>query len=382
MGGAPHVLVVDDDELVARGFGRLLRRGGMVAEVAGSGGAAMEMIRARPFDALVLDLAMPGMSGMELLRQVRSFDTELPVVLVTGAPGLESAVDAVRYGALRYLLKPVDSETMLHTVHEAVGRHRRARLERLAVAGHEQRLAALGDPMELGATFEEALAGLWMAYQPIVRSDSGTLFGHEALLRSKSPRMSSPATILTAAELLGRVEDLGRRVRASVASFMSRSAVGTVFVNLHPRDLLDDDLYEQGAPLSAHAPRVVLEVTERASLHEVADLAERVARLRRLGYRIAVDDLGEGYAGLTSFASLSPEIVKLDMSLVRDLDHSPIRQKLVSSMVSLCRELDTLVVAEGIETDGERRTVTSLGCDLLQGYLLGRPAPAPEPALA
>lgn len=147
-----------------------------------------------------------------------------------------------------------------------------------------------------------------------------------------------------------------------------------VFVNLHALELADEALLDPRAPLSRFASRVVLEITERASLDGIPDSAERIAALRRLGYRIALDDLGAGHAGLNSFAALSPEIVKLDMALVRGLDRDSLKRQIVSSMATLCRELGIVVVAEGIETEGKRDAATQAGCDLLQGYLFGRPA--------
>src|SRR5207249_3254913 len=95
--------------------------------------------------------------------------------------------------------------------------------------------------------------------------------------------------------------------------------------------------------------------------------------------RIAVDDLGAGYAGLSSFAQLEPEVVKLDMTLVRDAPGSLTKQRLIRSMVTLCDEMGLTVVAEGVETAAERDVLVALGCHLLQGYLLGRPGrPFPE----
>ena len=98
-----------------------------------------------------------------------------------------------------------------------------------------------------------------------------------------------------------------------------------------------------------------------------------MAQLRALGYRIAVDDLGAGYAGLASFAHLEPEVVKVDMSLIRGLDRSPMKQKLLSSIVALCQELGIQMIAEGIETEAERDMLVNLGGDLCQGYLFARP---------
>jgi EAL domain-containing protein (putative c-di-GMP-specific phosphodiesterase class I) len=117
----------------------------------------------------------------------------------------------------------------------------------------------------------------------------------------------------------------------------------------------------------------VLEVTERASLYGVKNLSACVAKLKALGFQIAIDDLGAGYAGLTSFTQLEPELAKLDMSLVRGVDGDSRRQSIVRSMKRLCDDLGMQVVAEGVETAAERDMLTELGCDLLQGYLFAKP---------
>jgi len=118
---------------------------------------------------------------------------------------------------------------------------------------------------------------------------------------------------------------------------------------------------------------VVLEITERAALDRIDEPMLRMKRLRAMGYRIAVDDLGAGYAGLTSFAQLEPEVVKVDMSLVRGIHLSQTKQKLIRSIVELCRDLKIQIVAEGIETVEERNALIRLGGDLCQGYFFARP---------
>jgi EAL domain-containing protein (putative c-di-GMP-specific phosphodiesterase class I) len=221
-----------------------------------------------------------------------------------------------------------------------------------------------------------------MAYQPIAQVKGRSLFGYEALLRSEERALPHPGAILDAAERLGRLDDLGRRIRAAACAPMASAPPGSVcFMNLHPRDLLDDTLFSPDSPMSALAERVVLEITERTSLDGIKDAHARLARLRRMGFRIAVDDLGAGYAGLASFATLEPEFVKLDMSLIREVDRSRTKEKLVRSMTSLCKDLGVTVVAEGIETPEERDVLLSIGCDLFQGYLLGKPG-RPFPSLA
>jgi EAL domain-containing protein (putative c-di-GMP-specific phosphodiesterase class I) len=217
-----------------------------------------------------------------------------------------------------------------------------------------------------------------MAYQPIVTARDGKLFAREALVRTREDSLMYPGALFDAAERLSRVSELSQAIRDDVGQSIESSALGgTIFVNLHTLDLNDDALLSPDAPLSRHAPSIVLEVAESAPLHRIADLRQRVRGMRELGYRIALDDLGAGYAGLTSFTALEPDVVKLDMTLVRDVDTQLIKRKLIASMVGLCKELGIRVVAEGVETPGERDVLVDLGCDLLQGYLFGRPAPLP-----
>jgi EAL domain-containing protein (putative c-di-GMP-specific phosphodiesterase class I) len=167
----------------------------------------------------------------------------------------------------------------------------------------------------------------------------------------------------------------------SAQAFAEAPRDAALFVNLHTRDLLDPELYDASSPLGRIAERVVLEVTERAAIDVVGDIVARVEALRAMGFRIAIDDLGAGYAGLASFAALEPEIVKLDMSLVRNAHQSPIRERLIRSMTSLCKEMKIKVIAEGVETHAELDCVRAVGCDLIQGYLFAKPGP-PFPEIA
>jgi EAL domain-containing protein (putative c-di-GMP-specific phosphodiesterase class I) len=185
--------------------------------------------------------------------------------------------------------------------------------------------------------------------------------------------------MLDAAARLGQLYALGRAVRSVAPAPMSAVPQRVLFVNLHPQDLADEALFARGSDLSHMAASVVLEITERASLADVSNVREQVARLRRLGYRVALDDLGAGYAGLASVATLEPDLIKLDMSLVRDIDRNPVKRTIVEKMTALAHELGMLVVAEGVETAAEKDVLVAGGCDLLQGFLLARPGrPFPE----
>jgi CheY-like chemotaxis protein len=138
-----------------------------------------------------------------------------------------------------------------------------------------------------------------------------------------------------------------------------------------------DVLAAPGDPLRPLAHRVVLEVTERAALERGATLDDALRAARTCGYRRAVDDLGEGYAGLATLAALEPDFAKIDMSLVRGVDRAPLKRDIIAARVHLARKTGITVVAEGVETAEERAVLTTLGVDLLQGYHVGRPGPIP-----
>jgi EAL domain-containing protein (putative c-di-GMP-specific phosphodiesterase class I) len=232
----------------------------------------------------------------------------------------------------------------------------------------------IGDRAGLEAHFAAALQSLWMAAQPIVSWRSRDVYAYEVLLRSDEAALRSPVDFLDAAERLERTHELGRAIRTAVAAGLRGAPDGAaVFVNLHPSDLEDDELYDDEGALTPHARQVVLEITERAPLDQIRTLPTRVARLRELGYRIALDDLGAGYAGLASFAQFEPDVVKIDMSLIHGIELSAVKQKLVRSIVALCTDLGIPLIAEGIETAAELEVLTSLGGNLCQGYLFARP---------
>ena len=123
-----EVLVVDDEPVTARGYARALAAAGYKVSVAHDGREAAAMAKATPFDVIVSDIAMPDMDGLALLRTVREGDLDVPMIFMTGSPALESALQAIEYGAFRYLLKPVAPDAMLEVVGRAVRVHRLARV--------------------------------------------------------------------------------------------------------------------------------------------------------------------------------------------------------------------------------------------------------------
>jgi EAL domain-containing protein (putative c-di-GMP-specific phosphodiesterase class I) len=372
-----RILLVDDEPLVLRAYAAMLASRQNDVTTAASGVEALEVLRRTCFDVIVSDIAMPSLDGIELLRKVREVDLDVPVILMTGGPSVETASLAVEQGAFRYLAKPVRLAEICEAVSRAHHLHQLALLKRqaLEVMGHTDR--QIGDRVSLHVRMQSAMARLVVLFQPIVSWSDRKVISFEALVRSREPTMPNAPALIGAAERLRCMPELGRAIRKQVALAAAHLAPGCgIFVNVHSAELLDGDLFDAAAPLSQFAGRVTLEVTERVSLDAVPDVRERVAALRSLGYSIALDDLGAGYAGLTSLAQLEPDLVKLDMSLTRAIDTSPTQQILVRSMASLCREMGTGFIVEGVETEGELRTLLALGVDLFQGYLFARPGPA------
>lgn len=377
-----RVLIVDDEDQLREAYAEILTDAGYEVEKASSSEQAvdvLDLLQRSELDAVLSDIQMPGMSGVQLLRAVRDRDLDLPVILMTGNPTVDTAAQAVEYGALRYLMKPVKLDVLVATVGDAVRLRRLARMKRELADQLGDGTRLVGDRAGLEAGLERALRSLWMAYQPIVWA-AGDLYGYETLVRTAEASLPRPDALFDAAERLGRLTQLGRAIRGSVARSLGPVATQalTVFVNVHSSELTDESLYAIDGELSAAARSVVLEITERAALDAIPEVRSRIRALKDMGFRIAIDDLGAGYAGLTSFAVLEPHIVKLDMSLVRGVDHEPLKRRLVGSMAHVCKESGILVVAEGVETPAEHDAVVDLGCDLVQGYLIGRPGELPR----
>jgi EAL domain-containing protein (putative c-di-GMP-specific phosphodiesterase class I) len=366
-----RALLIEPDASHRAEYARALSEEGIAVAAVSSSDAALDVLALATTDVVVSEIGSAMPSGTKLLGAIRDRDPDLPVILMASVPDLDTAMLAVNLGAYRYLVKPVRPTELVDLVQRAALLRSFSRLRHEAVAAVETE-----DPMRhsLGARFDAALADIWVAYQPIVDVEHRHLLGVEGLLRVDSNGFVGPEQLIAAAIRLERTRKLGRAVRARIARDVPRlPAAADIFVNLMPQDLLDPALFEQTAPLSRIASRVVLELTERSSLEAIPELTRRVASLRTMGFRIALDDLGVGYSGLASLTQLEPEIVKLDRSLIRGVHESARRRAVVRSMVALCRSLDIAVIGEGVEREAEAEALRALDVGQLQGYLIGAP---------
>lgn len=225
------------------------------------------------------------------------------------------------------------------------------------------------------ATFERAMQTLSVELEPIADAKTKKLLGFAARMCSAEETLATEPALVVAAEHLDLIEDLRRRVRdLAVMAFASAPQDALLFVDVHPTDLLDGDLYSPEPPLARIAERVVLQVRGRGL--EIEDLSARASVLRFVGFRLAIADLDVGQACLSQVAELAPEFVKIDARLVRGMDRVAGRRRLVGALVSMCRTLDAVSVAEGVSTAEEREALLDAGCSVVQGPISARYVPA------
>lgn len=215
------------------------------------------------------------------------------------------------------------------------------------------------------------------AYQPIVDVTQRKVCGHEALVRG--PAGESAHSVLSRVNEDNRYRfDQACRVKA-IETAAKLDLQGYLSINFMPNavyepaacirtTLVAADMF--GFPLE----RIMFEVTEGEVITERQHLIAILREYQRFGFRTAIDDFGAGYAGLTLLADFQPDIVKLDQALLRGIDHHPVKQKIVASLVELGKQLNVTILAEGVETKPERDFLQHLGITLMQGYWFAKPA--------
>jgi EAL domain-containing protein (putative c-di-GMP-specific phosphodiesterase class I) len=224
---------------------------------------------------------------------------------------------------------------------------------------------------------------LRLAIQPIIETKTGVIHAYECLLRSSHEHLTHPGLVLQAAEQFDKIDALADQVAVLLKGWLEKlDSKAKFFVNLHPRELAKPDLLlERLEMLAPFRDRVVLEITERSYVLELDAWDRTITRLNEAGFLLAVDDLGSGYNALSVLAELQPAYIKVDMSIVRDVDQHGRKQRLIELLTRFGEATDAILIAEGVETEAEASTLRSIDVPLLQGYLFGKPAfePAESP---
>jgi diguanylate cyclase (GGDEF)-like protein len=230
-------------------------------------------------------------------------------------------------------------------------------------------------------------------YQPQVHGQSGRVVGAEALVRWNDPDrgLVSPGEFIPLAEESGLITDLGNWVlRAAVAQNKAWEGQGIpplrISVNVAARQMQDAKLVARVAEILRHNrldhDRLELEITEASFITNTAATIALLHELREMGVRVSLDDFGTGYSSLSYLKNLPLDSLKIDQSFVSSLSVDPGGAAITAAIIAMAHMLDLKVIAEGVETEHQRAFLTQRRCDELQGYLFGRPMPAPEFAKA
>jgi len=394
--GAACVLVADDHQPNVALLDKLLRGGGVgrVHGVTDAREVVSSCLAVRP-DLVVLDLHMPHVDGyavLAALQEAFSATEFLPVLVLTADSTTEARDRALLAGAKDFLTKPFDRGEILLRVRNLL--ETRALYRRLE--DHNVSLqAALDEQLEASRRVAEegrqrrdritralAAGALEMVFQPIADLNEGRVVGVEALARFTGEPRRPPNEWFEEANATGLGVELElAAVACAVASF-SRLPPGVFLaVNASPVSVVDGGL--QRLISAMPSGNIVVELTEHNRVEDYAELSSSLEELRQAGVRVAVDDTGAGYAGLQHILRIRPDIIKLDIDLIRGLDTDPVRRALVASLVSFGADTDAIIIAEGIETAGQLDTLRERGVAWGQGYLLAEPGPLPfDPDLA
>lgn len=222
-------------------------------------------------------------------------------------------------------------------------------------------------------------AGPRMVFQPLVDIDSGVTVGYEALARFDTEPYRTPDRWFADAWQVGlgiQLETLA--IRAAIARLDALPAEQYISVNASPATLQSDLFFD--AISEADPKRIVVEVTEHDATDEYQPLLKATNRLKEQGFRLAIDDVGAGYSGLSHIVQLQPDILKLDMSLTRGVQTDRGKQAIASALVAFAARMGMQVTAEGIETAQDAMALQVLGIHYGQGYYYGRPSELAAPS--
>jgi EAL domain-containing protein (putative c-di-GMP-specific phosphodiesterase class I) len=278
------------------------------------------------------------------------------------------------YGARHVALLQTLAAFIGAMLHSALEHARMSAIVEMAMAVDASAAAILEDERwRLEALI--ASGGIRPVFQPIVELASGQVVGYEGLSRFDASVALSVDEWFEMAERAGMCVELEAACMAAIvdALALSPGIGGYISINVSPKTLMEYDF--ERLPDRSGQGGWVLEITEHSEVKDYPVLAQRVRALQAQGFRIAIDDAGAGYSSLRHVLRLAPDIVKLDVSITRDIDKILRNQQLSSAIISFGRETGISLVAEGVETAEERDTLQRLGVVYGQGYLFGKPSP-------
>lgn len=372
----PRLLVIDDEKEICD-FVTFVAEGAGYDVVSTTDPEQFGLFYSNELDVIVLDLSMPGLDGIELIRFLGENRSQAAIVLMSGFDRgiLQSAEHIARSQGLQVLNaieKPVKFEvlekTLLNVPSSAIARPQKSPDDQLT-------------PEELQKAITEN--ELTVFYQPRIEMKTHRLAGVEALARWRHPEkgMISPAHFIPLAEESGLINELTVLVMNEALGQCGRwKTSGTeiqVSINFSTRTLTDlefpDNLQSLSRSYGLDPSQVVIEVTESSVMGELARSLDILTRLRMKGFHLSIDDFGTGYSSMQQLQKVAFNELKVDQSFITRLDNDDEARTIVEATIELGHKLGMTVVGEGIETEAVWDILAELGCDQAQGFLMGKP---------
>lgn len=385
-----RVLIADDEEAVLDVLHALMASEPdlEVAGAATDAETAIELASREQPDVALLDVRMPGGGGPRAAREILRRSPPTKIIALSAHEEVDSVLEMLRAGALGYVVKGESTEAIIRAIHRALEEqttfstrvtedvaHVLAEQLHRVSRGSEQRRQERADRIRDVLEGE----GLEIVFQPILDVRDDEVVGLEALARFTAlPRRSSDVWFAEAAAA-GLLVDLELgAVRATLAHLDRLPEDVYVSVNVSPDTIKSPRLAE--ALETAPAERLVLEMTEHARVDDYPALSTALSGLRARGLRLAVDDAGAGFASLRHIVLLDPDLIKLDVTLTRDVHKDEARRALVAALVAFGAQIDADVVAKGVENEEQLNVLKEVGVRFAQGFFLSPPYPVPGDA--
>jgi EAL domain-containing protein (putative c-di-GMP-specific phosphodiesterase class I)/FixJ family two-component response regulator len=382
--GPIRTLIADDDAEVRSALVDIIERAEALelVGIAEDAQQAIELAGRQQPDAALLDVKMPG-GGARAAREIRASCPKTAIIALSAHEDARSVQEMLAAGAYNYLTKGTSPQDLVEAICSSVNGQVRlsARAATFVVRELATRLQLERDVDEQLFAWEEQIqrilesGGLDCVFQPIVALETEEPVGFEALARFDSEPVRGPGAWFAEATTMGRALELEvAAVEVAIASIDRLPADAFMALNVSPASIVSPRLLEMigRVPLD----RVIVEVTEQAPITDYPTLRSALAALRSGGARVAVDDVGAGHASLRHILQLDPDLIKLDVSLTRQIESQRTQQALASALVTFAREVGASVIAVGIETEAELAVIRELGIPLGQGYYFGHPGSA------
>ena len=330
---------------------------------------------------IALDLVMPDIDGVEVMRQLAEQRCAAAIIITSGAGS--SVIDAAQRGSIERGLN------ILGTVAKPFSPAQfRAILQAILPPQAANPAPAPVAKAETAGIVEQALIAALkdrqfrVFYQPKISCSDGRIAGFEALVRWQHPEqgMIRPDLFIPLAESTGLIHELTFQVMEMAFGWLASFGDEAGFllaVNLSAKSLVDmrfaNQVFAASWDKGVNPDRVILEVTETSAMTDPLTTLDLLTRLRIKGFHLSIDDFGVGHSSMIQLARLPFSEMKIDTSFVKNLATSDVSQKIVKGIVGLGHSLGMRITAEGVEDRDALDHLRSIGCDLIQGYFIGRP---------